>query len=154
MKGEISFEQYGNLPEDMKIGERVIKMRESIDYYMEKDPESKSSIIKAVFATNYHFFALITAVRFTLCVMEVAIPILLTEFTKYMEGDNLPEYMTQMWAFKIAMGLLLLKVFKHTVWENICYKMILCGHYAHGALKGVIFEKTFHMSTASNKDYS
>ena len=86
--------------------------------------------------------------------MEIAIPVLLAEFTKYMEGDELPEYMTQMWALKIAMTLLLLKVFKHTLWENICYKMILCGHWAHGALKQIIFEKTFRMSTASNKDYS
>ena len=62
--------------------------------------------------------------------------------------------MTTAWAFKIATGLLLLKIFKHTLWENMCYYMVLTGHMAHSTLKAILFTKTFRMSNATNKDYS
>ena len=62
--------------------------------------------------------------------------------------------MTTSWAFQAAFSLMLLKVLSHTIWENACYHMVLVGHRAHGALKTLIFEKTFRMSSAANKDYS
>ena len=37
---------------------------------------------------------MMTAVRFTLTVMDMAEPVLLTEFTKYLEGGEDQEYMT------------------------------------------------------------
>jgi hypothetical protein len=131
MKGNICFEQYGNLPENEKIKHFVTKLEDNMQYYLKKDPESKNSVIKAIFATNGWMFFLFVVGKLILTVLELAIPVLMKEFITFMEEDNPPEYMTSAWAVKVGVSLMVVKVLKHTLGENLCYKMILTGIAAH-----------------------
>ena len=154
MEGDICFEQYGELPDELKIKHSMTVLEQNMQYYLKTEPESKNSVIKAIFATNGWMFAFFVVCKLILTVLELAIPILMKEFITFMEEDNPPEYMTSAWAVKVGIALLAIKVFKHTLWENLCYKMVLVGHTAHTTLKAILFGKTFRMSNATNKDYS
>ena len=99
-------------------------------------------------------FLLFVLCKLVLTVLELAIPVLMAEFISFMESETPPEYMTTAWAIRVGLSLVAIKVFKHTLWENLCYKMVLTGHTAHMSLKTILFAKTFRMSNATNKDYS
>ena len=88
-------------------------------------------MIKAIFATNGWWFFLFVVGKLILTVLELAIPVLMKEFITFMEEENPPEYMTSAWAVKVGVSLMVIKVLKHTLWENLCYKMILTGIAAH-----------------------
>ena len=154
MNDEIQFEQYGELPDDLQMKQTAKILEENMLYYIKKEPDSKNSVPKAIFATFGYKYCIFVLGKLILTVLECAIPVLLKEFMSYMEAEEPAEHQTTMWAVKIALALLFIKVIKHTLWENLCYKMILTGIRAHGALKDILFAKTFRMSNASNKDYS
>ena len=80
MKGDISFEQYGDLPEDLKMKDAMKGLESNMKYYIEKEPDSKNSVIKAIWATNGPMFALFVAGRLILTAAECYHPVLLQEF--------------------------------------------------------------------------
>ena len=53
-------------------------------FFLNKEPESKNSVIKAIFKTNGHMFALFSVVRLILTILDCAIPVLLKEFVQYL----------------------------------------------------------------------
>ena len=135
MEEEICFEQYGNCPEELKVLGTCKELEENIKYYSDKEPESKNSIIKALAATQGKMFALICAVKLLLTAMDMAIPVLQTVIIEYLQDGQENTYNTVMKIAIVSAILLVVKITKHTIWENICYRMILVGHMAHGTLR-------------------
>ena len=154
MKENICFEQYGNCPDDLKVMGTTQELEDNIKYYSDKDPESKQSIIKALAASQGRMFMLICAVRMLLTALDMAIPILQTYIIEYLQDGQPNTYDTVTRIGMISALLLVIKVAKHTIWENLCYRMILVGHMAHGTLRQILFAKVFRMSTVSNKSYT
>ena len=129
-------------------------MEDNIKYYHDKNPESKTSVIKALAATQGKMFALICVVRLLLTALDMAMPLLMTVIIEYLQ-DGLPNtYESVMKIALVSALLLVIKISKHTIWENLCYRMILVGHMAHGTLRQILFAKVFRMSTVSNKSYT
>ena len=154
MKEEICFEQYGNCPEDLKVLNNTKELEDNIKYYHDKNPESKTSVIKALAATQGKMFALICVVRLLLTALDMAMPLLMTVIIEYLQ-DGLPNtYESVMKIALVSALLLVIKISKHTIWENLCYRMVLVGHMAQGGLRQVLFAKVFRMSTVSNKSYT
>lgn len=154
MEEEICFEQYGNCPDDLKVLGTCKELEDNIKFYSEKEPESKTSIIKALAATQGKMFGIICAVRMLLTAMDMAIPVLQTIIIEYLQDGQENTYNTVMKIAMISAILLVVKIAKHTIWENLCYRMILVGHMAHGTLRQILFSKVFRMSTVSNKSYT
>ena len=97
---------------------------------------------------------LICVVKMLLTALDMAIPILQTYIIEYLQDGQPNTYDTVTRIGMISALLLVIKVAKHTIWENLCYRMILVGHMAHGTLRQILFAKVFRMSTVSNKSYT
>ena len=46
----ITFDQYGELPDHLKIENEVEKMEKTINYYVEKDPNDDKAVFKGILA--------------------------------------------------------------------------------------------------------
>ena len=59
----MSFEQYGELPERLKIEHEEVILERNIKYYIKKDPEDRYAFLKGLFAANKNNFTKFFAVR-------------------------------------------------------------------------------------------
>ena len=53
MESRICFEQYGDLPEHLKIEHEEKKIEASIQHYIKKDPQDRFAFMKGLVAANY-----------------------------------------------------------------------------------------------------
>ena len=72
MEGEICFEQYGNCPDELKVLGTTKELEDNIKHYSEANPELKTSIIKALAATQGKMFLIICAVKLVLSILEMS----------------------------------------------------------------------------------
>ena len=89
---EICFEQYGDLPDYLKVKYEIKKLEDSMEYYLKKDPDSKNSVIKAVWDINKWWFLIFILGRLVETVCQMSTPVLIKELAEYLEADKPPEY--------------------------------------------------------------
>ena len=155
MKEQITFDQYGVMPEHLKIKYEVAKLEANIDYYVKKDTKDTNGVIKGVAATMKERLAAFLLAKVVLCVCGISVPVLMAKFVEYVENDaNIGDNSAWLSAITIACQLLAIKGFSQIFWEHVCYYMIETGHKSHTSLKTVMFKKALRMSPATNKDYS
>ena len=66
MTQQIKFEQYGELPDRLKICHEAKHIESSIQHYIQKDPNDRYAFLKGIFRANKWHFMKFCAVRFTL----------------------------------------------------------------------------------------
>ena len=76
MTQRITFEQYGELPDRLKICYEQERLKEHINYYIEKNPEDKYAFMKGLIGANKWKLALFVFVRFCLSLQQFINPIL------------------------------------------------------------------------------
>ena len=85
---KISFEQYGVLPEHLKIKYEVKKLQENIDFYVKKDPKDELAVFRGVLVTNKQRYMIFLAAKMLLCSIGLYVPILMKQFIDYIESDD------------------------------------------------------------------
>ena len=63
---QIKFEQYGELPDRLKICHESEYLESNIQHYLQKNPNDRYAFLKGIFRANKWHFAKFTAVRFFL----------------------------------------------------------------------------------------
>ena len=152
---QIRFEQYGDLPEDLKICHEAKLLEEHIHSYWQKNPDDKFAFMKGMLYVNRWKFPKFCAVRTLLMLNDMLNPILLVKFIEWIqdqEAVDTPD--TIAYALAIGMMIPLSKAIQTTLWEYFVYEMIEVGHRSHTALKTMLFKKDLRMSGATNKDFS
>ena len=152
---DIRFEQYGELPDRLKIKHEEEKIESKIKHYIKKDPNDRLAFMKGLFDANKWNFAKFMIVRLCLNVQEFIFPWILTEMLDWIQnrtGDEPLDKTIKMVLFGLMLPLM--RIICHTTWEFFCFQMIEVGHRAHTALKVMLFRKNFKMTAATNKDYS
>lgn len=71
MKQQIQFEQYGELPDRLKICHEAKQLEEQIMHYYEKDNNDKYAFMKGMLAVNKWKFAKFYAVRIALMMDDI-----------------------------------------------------------------------------------
>ena len=89
---EIDFSQYGEVEEELKIKHEMEILQKNMDYYVKEEPDSKNSVIKGVLYSNYWKFIAFVAFKILLTSGDMLRPYLMSEFIKYVEEDDLPDY--------------------------------------------------------------
>ena len=149
----ITFEQYGDLPEHLRIEHEIEKMEKNIDYYVAKDPKDENAVFKGVLACHTTRYILFCLGRLFQSMLGIYLVMLMKQLVAFVELEKHDD--TQWWdAAKAGLLLVLTKLFTHTFWENMCYYMIETGHKTHTTLKTLLFKKNFRLSAATNKNYS
>ena len=110
-KEEIAFEQYGELDPNLEIHHESKKLEDNMNFYIKSEPNSKNSVIKAIFASNSKQFVAFVFCKLVLSSCDVYTPYLISELVKYIEEENTPEYKTAYWAFGVAMTILFVQLF-------------------------------------------
>ena len=77
---QIRFEQYGELPDRLKICHEVRLLESHIQHYMDKDSNDKYAFMKGILSVNRWRFPKFTAVRTLLLFHELFQPLLLVSF--------------------------------------------------------------------------
>ena len=80
-------------------------------------------------------FLIICAVKLVLSILDMSRPILQKEIIEYLQDGEPNSYDSVTKIALISVILCVTKIVQHTIWENLCYKMILTGHMAHGTLR-------------------
>ena len=83
MKERICFEQYGVLPEKLKIDYEIAKVSERIYQNMRENPDSKSSVLKGMIQANKWKYVIFIFARFAISFLEMMVPPLLGELIEY-----------------------------------------------------------------------
>ena len=155
MKQQIKFEQYGDLPDRLKICHDAKKLEKRIKKYNEKDCNDKYSFMKGMLSVYKWKFAKFYAVRIAMMLDDLYQPLLLVTLIDWIQDQEQPDtYWTIAYALLIGLLIPILKGLQHSIWEYFCFEMIECGHRAHTALKTMLFKKDLRMSNATNKDFS
>ena len=154
MTQRISFEQYGVIPERMKVCYEAEKLESNIKYFTEKNPKDKYAFMKGIFHTNKWKFAKFILVRSMLCFGEVVNPLLMVSFLDWIQNTAPDTWYSTGCAIMTALLIPLICVVQRTWWENAVFEMIEVGHLSHTSLKSIISQKNMRMSAATNKDFS
>ena len=149
----IRFEQYGELPDRLKICHEAEKLQTHIDHYTEKNPADKYAFMKGIVSANQARFALFLVVRFCLSLKDFIIPVLTVQFMDWITSEHPDTYYSTAIALAAALAIPALQVAVHLIWEYFCFYMIETGHRAHTSLKTILFAKNLRMSNATNKDF-
>ena len=88
LKEKISFDQYGVLPEHLKIKHEYEKLQKNMDYYVKKDPKDEYAVFKGVVATSYDRYALFLTCKMLLCSIGLYVPVLMKQFIEYVENED------------------------------------------------------------------
>ena len=89
---DISFDQYGNLPENHKIKHEVDTLERMINEYINTYPGDKNSIFNVVLKAKMHWFSVFFIVKIILSVIDdYFIPQFISEIIKYIEQDETSE---------------------------------------------------------------
>ena len=110
MKERICFEQYGVLPDKLKIDHEIAKVEQKINYHMKKQPDSKYNVLKGMLEANKWKYTLFIFSRFGISILNLMIPLLLGELIEYIEEDTskLAEHKTATWAVQTTLTIMLL----------------------------------------------
>ena len=88
MKEKLSFEQYGVMPEHLKIKYEIPRLEENLNYYVKKDPKDKYGVFKGVLNTHKQRFAIFLSAKLMLCIIGLYVPILMASFIEYLERED------------------------------------------------------------------
>ena len=154
MTQRISFEQYGEIPERMKVSHEAEKLEANIKHFTDKNPKDKYAFAKGILSTNKWKFSKFVLIRTMLCCGEVFNPLLMVSFLDWVQNTAPDTYYSTGCAIMTALLIPLICITQRTVWENAVFEMIEVGHLSHTSLKSIISQKNMRMSAATNKDFS
>ena len=154
MTQRISFEQYGYIPERMKVCHEAEKLESNIKHFTDKNPKDKYAFAKGIFYTNRWKFSKFVLIRSMLCFGEVVNPLLMVSFLDWVQDTTPDTNFSTGCAILKALLIPLICVAQRTWWENAVFEMIEVGHLSHTSLKSIISQKNMRMSAATNKDFS
>lgn len=154
MTQQIKFEQYGELPDRLKICHEAKHIESNIQHYMQKNSNDRYAFLKGIFRANYKHFIKFCAIRFTLTTQDVIRPLLMVNYINWLMSSEVDTPYTIFKAVFLALLMPVLQCICHTIWEYFCFQMIEVGHRAHTSLKTILFQKDLRMSSATNKDFS
>ena len=154
MTQQIKFEQYGELPDRLKIQYEEEKIESEIKQYIKKNPNDRMAFMKGLVSANKWNLSKFMIVRMVLNVNEFVFPWIIKEMIDWIQ--NRESETLEMTIRMVCFGLMipLLRIACHIIWEYFCFQMIEVGHRAHTALKVMLFRKNFKMTSATNKDFS
>ena len=138
MTQRISFEQYGEIPERMKVCYEAENLEKNIKYFTEKNPKDKYAFAKGIFYTNRWKFSKFVFIRFLQSLTEVVDPLLMVFFIDWIQDTAPDTYYTTGCAILSALLIPLICVTRRTWWENAVFEMIEVGHLSHTSLKSII----------------
>ena len=152
---QIRFEQYGELPDRLKICHEAKLLEEQIHKYWQIDPTDKFAFMKGMLYVNRYKFPKFYAVRMLLTAIDLSNPYFMVQFIAWIQDQNTPDTSWTI-AYALALGLMipLSKALQTTIWEYFVFEMIEVGHRSHTSLKTMLFKKDLRMSGATNKDFS
>ena len=100
MKERICFEQYGDLPDKLKIDHEIAKVEHKIYHHMKQQPQSNYNVLRGMLEANKWKYTLFILARFGISFLNMMIPPLLGELIEFIEEDTekLAEHKTARWA--------------------------------------------------------
>ena len=138
MTQRISFEQYGVIPERMKVCYEAENLESNIKHFTEKNPKDKYAFAKGILNYNKWKFAKFVLIRTMLCFGEVVNPLLMVSFLDWIQSTAPDTYYSTGCAIMTALLIPLICVTQRTWWENAVFEMIEVGHLSHMSLKSII----------------
>ena len=154
MSQKIRFEQLGELPEHMKIKHEEKRIEEHIQYYIRKDGEDRLAFMKGLISANKSSLIKFGVVRLLLQFDDVVVPFLIARVLAWIQRTEPEPFEDTLKMVMLALVIPLLHMISHTIWEYFCFQMVEVGNRAHTSLKVMLFRKNFHMTAATNKDFS
>lgn len=106
MKQQIQFEQYGELPDRLKICHEAKLLEDQIGYYHEKDNYDQYAFMKGMISVNRWKFFKFYAVRCALMFDDLYQPLLLVSFIAWIT-DNEQEDTMWSYAYALLIGLMI-----------------------------------------------
>ena len=151
---QIKFEQYGELPDRLRICHEAKIIESNIQHYIKKNPQDRYAFMKGILKTNqWHFLKFCTIRTFLTC-RDVYQPLLMAGFISWLQDSTPDTTYTTCKAVGTMLLLPVMSMIMHTTWEYFCFQMIEVGHRAHTSLKTILFQKDLRMTGATNKDFS
>ena len=151
---QIKFEQYGELPDRLRICHEAKIIESNIQHYIKKNPQDRYAFMKGILKTNqWHFLKFCTIRTFLTC-RDVYQPLLMAGFISWLQDSAPAATYTTCKAVGTMLLLPVMSMIMHTTWEYFCFQMIEVGHRAHTSLKTILFQKDLRMTGATNKDFS
>lgn len=151
---QIKFEQYGELPDRLRICHEAKIIESNIQHYIKKNPQDRYAFMKGILKTNqWHFLKFCTIRTFLTC-RDVYQPLLMASYISWLQDSTPDTTYTTCRAVGTMLLLPVMGMIMHTTWEYFCFQMIEVGHRAHTSLKTILFQKDLRMTSATNKDFS
>ena len=151
---KLTYKQYQELPDRLKIHHEAKRLQENIEYYVEKNPEDRYAFVKGIFRANRGHFAKFVSIRFFTNTQDLFKPLLFVSFVNWLMSTEPDTPYTFCRAVLLALLIPLMRVVYHTIWEYFCFQMVEVGQRTNTSLKTLLFEKDLRMSAATNKDFS
>lgn len=154
MTQQIRFEQYGELPDRLKIKYESANIEESVQKYVRKNPYDRFAFLKGLIDSNRWNFAKFLGVRICMQADDFIVPYLILNFITWIQDPAASSFDTTLKVVAATMVIPILNCMWHLIWSVFEFQMIECGHRAHTAMKIMLFKKNLRMTGATNKDFS
>ena len=118
---QIKFEQYGILPDRLKICHEAKKLESHIQHFTQKNPQDRYAFMKGILSLNRWNFTKFRLIRLLLTCEDVYKPLLLVSFITWLQ-DSEPDTMYTI-GKALFTGLLIptSRIVIHTTWEYFCF---------------------------------
>ena len=150
---QIRFEQYGELPDRLKICHEQKLLEEHINHFTKKNPKDKYAFLKGIMTAKKWKFLLFVGVNVLLSFERIFIALQLVSFIDWMQDDATDDYYTTAAAMLTACSIPFSRCITHTIWKYFEFMMIETGHRLHTSLKAMLFAKNLRMTSATNREY-
>ena len=91
MTQQIRFEQYGELPDRLKICHEADKLESEIQHFIKKNPHDRYAFLKGIFRANRWSFAKFISVRCFLTAQDVYNPLIMVTFVAWLQNMDEPD---------------------------------------------------------------
>ena len=151
----ISLENYPEVADEASMKANADRLEAIMQEYIEKDPNDRQAVMKAVFQANKWEYIMFVAVRLVNKVSEILQGLLFLEIVRSFEQQVGPFTLDQYW-HPICLGVakVSLDLLQMVWWGFFDFNMVMVGHLTQASLKTILFRKNFRMSEATNKDFS
>jgi len=154
LRQQVRFEQYGELPDRLKIKHEEKRIEEEIQRFIKRDPNDRLAFMKGLLSANRWSLSKFLVVRLLLEAKEVALPLMLSVMIDWIQSRNEESLFETAKMVALGMAIPALQLVSHIIWEYFSFDMVEVGHRAHTSLKTMLFRKNFKMTRSTNKDFS
>ena len=121
MTQQIKFEQYGELPDRLKICHESKYLESNIQHYFKQNQQDRYAFMKGILRANKWNFAKFSAIRCLLTSSDLVRPLLLVNFVNWLMSTEPDTPYTFCSALFMALLIPIIRCFVHTIWEYFCF---------------------------------